>query len=159
MASVRPDVCIRDPKAQNFWNEVQPLAVASGRGLREDRFRRMRSLQKFAAVHASVYNLFNSEHSLYIRPNFKTNRGAAPTEWRGLCAGQKQVWLSLRRPVRTSLPARSGVLSFQDALYLRRKFRGSDWERPSPKLAEIEQSFWYVAGVDFPGHDAFASTR
>lgn len=32
------------------------------------RFRRMRSLQKFAAVHASVYNHFNQECSLSTRP-------------------------------------------------------------------------------------------
>ncbi len=50
------------------------------------RFRRMRSLQKFASVHASIYNLFNSERSLYTRPNFKLNRAAALAEWRGLCA-------------------------------------------------------------------------
>ncbi|KUJ85262.1 transposase [Ruegeria marisrubri] len=50
------------------------------------RFRRMRSLQKFAAVHASVYNLFNSERSLSSRLNFKLNRAAALAEWRGLCA-------------------------------------------------------------------------
>ncbi|SLN76482.1 IS6 family transposase [Roseisalinus antarcticus] len=50
------------------------------------RFRCMRTLQKFAAVHASVYNLFNSERSLYARPNFKLNRAAALAEWRGLCA-------------------------------------------------------------------------
>jgi putative transposase len=50
------------------------------------RFRRMRSLQKFAAVHASVYNLFNSERSLYSRSNFKLNRTAALKEWRQLCA-------------------------------------------------------------------------
>jgi putative transposase len=49
------------------------------------RFRRMRSLQKFAAVHASVYNLFNTERSLYTRANFKRNRSAALAEWRGLC--------------------------------------------------------------------------
>ncbi|MCV2886870.1 IS6 family transposase [Ruegeria aquimaris] len=48
------------------------------------RFRRMRSLQKFASVHASVYNLFNSERSLYSRPNFKLKRAAALAEWRGL---------------------------------------------------------------------------
>ncbi|MDF0604035.1 DDE-type integrase/transposase/recombinase, partial [Psychromarinibacter sp. C21-152] len=35
------------------------------------RFRRMRSLQKFASVHASVSNHFNSERSLYSRANFK----------------------------------------------------------------------------------------
>jgi len=50
------------------------------------RFRRMRSLQKFVAVHASVYNHFNSERSLYSRPNFKLNRTAALAEWRQLGA-------------------------------------------------------------------------
>ena len=49
-------------------------------------FRQMRSLQKFASVHASIYNLFNSEISLHIRPNFKLNRAAALAEWRGLGA-------------------------------------------------------------------------
>lgn len=51
------------------------------------RFRRMRTLQKFAAVHASVHNLFNTERSLSSRPLFKANRAAALAEWRGLCAG------------------------------------------------------------------------
>ncbi len=50
------------------------------------RFRRMRSLQKFAAVHSSVCNHFNSERSLYSRSNFKLNRAAALAEWRGLGA-------------------------------------------------------------------------
>ena len=50
------------------------------------RFRRMRSLQKFVAVHASVHNHFNAERHLYNRSNFKLNRAAALTEWRGLCA-------------------------------------------------------------------------
>ena len=50
------------------------------------RFRQMRSLQKFAAVHASVLNLFNSERSLSKRNHFKLNRAAALAEWRGLCA-------------------------------------------------------------------------
>ncbi|WP_212525759.1 IS6 family transposase [Actibacterium sp. MT2.3-13A] len=50
------------------------------------RFRRMRSLQKFAAVHSSVYNHFNQERSLYSRDIFKTNRTVALAEWRGLCA-------------------------------------------------------------------------
>jgi putative transposase len=51
------------------------------------RFRSMRSLQKFAAVHASVSNHFNQERSLSSRPNFKLNRAAALAEWRGLFAG------------------------------------------------------------------------
>ncbi len=50
------------------------------------RFRRMRSLQKFAAVHASVYNHFNQERCLSSRTNFKLNRAAALAEWRGLFA-------------------------------------------------------------------------
>ncbi len=51
------------------------------------RFRRMRSLQKLAAVHASVYNLFNMERSLYSRSNFKKHRATALAERCGLCAG------------------------------------------------------------------------
>ena len=49
-------------------------------------FRRMRTLQKFVAVHASVHNHFNAERHLYSRSNFKLNRAAALTELRGLCA-------------------------------------------------------------------------
>ncbi len=49
-------------------------------------FRRLRSLQKFVSVHASVLNLFNLERSLQSRPNFKLNRAAALSEWRQLCA-------------------------------------------------------------------------
>ena len=51
------------------------------------RFRSMRSLQKFTAVHSSVHNHFNQERHLYPRANFKLNRAAALAEWRGLCAG------------------------------------------------------------------------
>ena len=51
------------------------------------RFRRMRSLQKFASVHASVSNHFNQDRSLSSRIHFKLNRAAALSEWRGLCAG------------------------------------------------------------------------
>ncbi len=50
------------------------------------RFRRMGSLQKFAAVHSSVYNHFNQERHLYSRKNFKLNRAAALAEWRELSA-------------------------------------------------------------------------
>ncbi len=50
------------------------------------RFRRMRTLQKFASVHASVSNHFNQERHLYSRANFKLNRAAALASWRGRCA-------------------------------------------------------------------------
>jgi putative transposase len=49
------------------------------------RFRRMRSLQEFAAVHSSVHNLFNQDCSLSRGSNFKLNRAAALEEWRQLC--------------------------------------------------------------------------
>jgi len=67
------------------------------------RFRRMRSLQMFASVHASVMNHFNSERSLSSRPLFKANRAAALAEWRGLCAAYGTASLSLLRRVRLSL--------------------------------------------------------
>lgn len=50
------------------------------------RFRRMRTLQKFASVHASVYNHFNRDRALYSRQNFKANRAAALAEWSDLFA-------------------------------------------------------------------------
>jgi putative transposase len=48
------------------------------------RFRRIRSLQRFVAVYASVHNHFNQERHLYSRSNFKLNRTAALAEWRQL---------------------------------------------------------------------------
>ena len=51
------------------------------------RFRRMRRLQKFAAVHSSVHNHFNQEHHLYSRENFKLTRSASLAERRQLCSG------------------------------------------------------------------------
>jgi len=50
------------------------------------RFRLMRTLQKFTAVHSSVYSHFNQERSLYSRSNFKLNRTAVLAEWRQLGA-------------------------------------------------------------------------
>ncbi|MEY8120304.1 IS6 family transposase [Falsihalocynthiibacter sp. BN13B15] len=50
------------------------------------RFRRMRTLQKFVAVHASIHNHFNQDRCLSQRDHFKMNRTAALAEWRGLCA-------------------------------------------------------------------------
>ncbi|WP_138933952.1 IS6 family transposase [Roseovarius arcticus] len=47
------------------------------------RFRRARSLQKFAAVHAAVHNHFSERH-LSSRATFKLNRAAALSEWRQL---------------------------------------------------------------------------
>jgi putative transposase len=50
------------------------------------RFRRMRSLQKFAALHGSIHNHFNQERSLINRQLFKDRRTAALAAWRQICA-------------------------------------------------------------------------
>jgi len=48
------------------------------------RLRQMKSLQKFAAVHASVANHFNSERHLVDRQTYKARRSTALTEWRSV---------------------------------------------------------------------------
>jgi putative transposase len=50
------------------------------------RFRPMRSLQKFSAVHGSIHNHFNQERHLSSRPAFKERRTATLTAWRRICA-------------------------------------------------------------------------
>ena len=50
------------------------------------RFRRMKTLQKFAAVHASVHNLFNQERHLTSRQTYKERRSEALSEWRSVMA-------------------------------------------------------------------------
>lgn len=50
------------------------------------RFRRMKTLQKFAAVHASVHNHFNQERHLTSREHYKQRRSAALAEWRSVMA-------------------------------------------------------------------------
>ncbi len=85
-ASLR-DLGIADRQETGRWqnnraeNSHQPFRRRERAMLR---FRRMRSLQKFVAVHASVHNHFNTERHLYSRANFKLHRAAALAEWRGL---------------------------------------------------------------------------
>ena len=50
------------------------------------RFRDIKTLQKFAAVHASIHNHFNQQRHLTRREIFKKNRSAALAEWRQLAA-------------------------------------------------------------------------
>ena len=50
------------------------------------RFRRMRSLQKFASIHSSVYNHFNHQRNIESSARFKSLRDAALLEWRELLA-------------------------------------------------------------------------
>jgi putative transposase len=50
------------------------------------RFRQMKSLQKFASVHSSLHNHFNSERHLVDRQTYKNRRSAALAEWQNLMA-------------------------------------------------------------------------
>ncbi len=50
------------------------------------RFRRMKSLQKFASVHASLHNHFNQERHLTDRQTYKERRSAALAGWQSLAA-------------------------------------------------------------------------
>ncbi len=50
------------------------------------RFRRMKTLQKFASVHANVNNHFNLERHLIDRQTFKERRSAAWSEWLNVMA-------------------------------------------------------------------------
>jgi len=49
-------------------------------------FRDVKTLQKFASVHASIHNNFNLERQLYDRSTLKKKRSAALAEWRQLAA-------------------------------------------------------------------------
>ncbi|WP_423141672.1 IS6 family transposase [Parablastomonas sp. CN1-191] len=50
------------------------------------RFRQMKSLQKFASVHANVHNHFNQERHLVDRETYKARRSAALAEWQSIMA-------------------------------------------------------------------------
>jgi putative transposase len=49
-------------------------------------FRDVKTLQKFATVHASIHNHFKQDRHLNRRDTFKQNHSAALAEWRQLAA-------------------------------------------------------------------------
>ena len=90
------------------------------------RFRRMRSLQKFAAVHLSVYSRFNQDRSFTIPDTFKLTRSAALAECREFGAARRTaivVWLRLVRirltaPATTRIPQKTIPSSIQSSVRL-----------------------------------------
>jgi len=64
-------------------NSHQPLRRREGA---MSKFRDVKTLQKFAAVHASIHNHFNLDRHLTPRETFKQNRSAALAEWYQLAA-------------------------------------------------------------------------
>ena len=72
-------------------------------------FRDIKTLQKFASIHASIRNHFNQDRHLNSRDIFKQNRAAALAEWRPLAASPSQI-STLRRPVQVCLTMPAGLL-------------------------------------------------
>ena len=68
----------------NNWVENSHLPFRRERAML--RFRQMRSLQKFASVHANVHNHFNLERHLVDRQTYKQRRSAAQAEWRNIAS-------------------------------------------------------------------------
>jgi putative transposase len=64
-------------------NSHQPFRQREGAMAR---FRDIKTLQKFAAIHTSIHNHFNKNRHLNRRDTFKQNRPAALAEWRQLIA-------------------------------------------------------------------------
>jgi putative transposase len=60
-------------------NSHQPFRRREGTMVK---FRDVKTLQKFASVHASVHNHFNFDRHLTLRDTFKENRSATLTGWR-----------------------------------------------------------------------------
>ena len=50
------------------------------------RFRRMKTLQKFASVHANIHNHFSLDRHLISRQQFKERRSVAVAEWGSLAS-------------------------------------------------------------------------
>jgi transposase-like protein len=81
------------PWVNRVENSYQPFRR---RGRATPRFRRMKSLQKFASVHASFHNHFNQERHLVSRQALKDRSSAALAEWRTVASS---AHLGFRRVV------------------------------------------------------------
>jgi len=83
------DLGIEDRREVRRWlnNRVENSHLPLRRRERVmQRFRRMKSPQKFASVHANIHNHFNTERHLISRETYKTKRSAALAEWQSLMA-------------------------------------------------------------------------
>ena len=63
-------------RAENSHQPFRPRERAM------ERFRRMKTLHKFAAVHGTVHNHFSQERHLISRDLYRKRRSAALAEWR-----------------------------------------------------------------------------
>ena len=83
------DIGVEDRQLCGQWlnnraeNSHQPFRRREGAMAR---FRDIKTLQKFASVHASIHNHFNHQRHLNRRDIFKQARAAALVEWQQLAA-------------------------------------------------------------------------
>lgn len=83
------DLGIEDRREMGRWlnNRVENSHLPFRRRERAmQRFRQMKSLQKFASVHANVHNHFNQDRHLTDRQTYKASRSTALAEWQNLMA-------------------------------------------------------------------------
>src|ERR1700712_5631088 len=83
------DLGNEDKQEVGRWanNRVENSHLAfRGRERAMIRFRRMKTLQKFASVHANVHNHFNLERHLVDRNTYKERRSAALAQWQSLAS-------------------------------------------------------------------------
>ena len=73
-------------------------------------FRDVKTLQKFASIHASIHNHFKLERHSTPRETFKQNRAAAMAGWRQLAACNSHNF-DIRRLVRIRLTAPVGHIN------------------------------------------------
>ena len=69
-----------------IWSDTADDGTVKANGLAMSKFRDVKTLQKFASIHASIHNHFNLDRYLNNRETFKQNRLAALAEWRQLAA-------------------------------------------------------------------------
>ena len=101
----RPESIVTD-RLRSYWAAMKVVGISNrqecGRWLNNraenshqpfrrregamSKFRDIKTLQKFAAVHASIHNHFNLDRHLNRREIFNLNRSAALAEWRQLAA-------------------------------------------------------------------------
>ena len=61
-----------------------------------ERFRRTKTLQKFAAVHDTFHNHFNQERHLISRDLYRERRSTALAEWRAALETPLSNWIGAR---------------------------------------------------------------
>ena len=116
-----------------------------------ERFRRMKTLQTFAAVHGTVHNLFNQERHLISRDLHRKRRSAALAEGRAVIARMRQVPeqqtqlalaslpLGVPRPPSVSMAVSSGLLRLATVRFVTSRTHvlyglyGSTWTGAGPQ--------------------------